>query len=307
MQLNTTNLKNLYTRFRTIFFKELHSAEDDMVAMLAMRTQSSAAEEVVSWLGALEGMKEFLGEIQVNNFKAHNYTIPNKEWYDAVGVKQADIERDEAGGIGLYAPRFQIMASMARQHEGERLAFLLCNGFAAPYTCYTGKPFFATDHDPLGNGNTFSNKGTKKLSRDNFRAARKNLRQRKSATGHALKLGKKMVLIVGAENEALGLEILNAERLANGATNVDRGTARLEVWPEIDVINPNAWFLIDESTPMKPLIVQDEKAVDLIAQDKLTDDCMFENHEARYQAYKRQGFGYGMPEVIYGSNGADAA
>lgn len=305
MQINRSSLANLYTRFKTIFFKQYHAAPDDVATMLAARTTSTAALEVISWLGAFAGMKKFLGEIFISNVKAHNYSIPNDEWYDAVAVKQADVERDEAGAVGLYSPLFQIMGDSARQHEGEMVADLLCNGFTR--TCYTGKNFFDTDHDPLGNGNVFTNKGTKKLSQTNFRAARKNLRQRKNAIGRAMKLGKDLVLLVGAENEDLAREILKAERLANGATNTDKDTARVIVWEEIDVINPHAWFLFDAAALMKPVIIQDEKPVQLIAQDKDTDDCVFTKHEFRYQAYKRQGFGYGLPEVIWGSTGADAA
>lgn len=305
MQINKTNLRNLYTAFSAKFWAGYQAAPDAIVAALAHRTSSTAAQEVHHWLGAFPGMKEFMGEITIENIAAHNYTIPNKEWYDAIAVKQADIERDAAGGVGLYGPRFQIMGDIARQHEGERVADLICNGFSR--TCYTGKNFFDTDHEPIKGGTKFSNVGTKKLSQTNFRAGRVNLKQRRNAAGRAMKLGRDLVLLVGAKQEDVAREILTAERLANGATNVDRDSARLIVWPEIDVINEYFWALFDAASLMKPVIVQDEKALELIAQDQPTDEGMFNNHEARYQAYKRQGFGYGLPETIYASDGSQAA
>jgi phage major head subunit gpT-like protein len=305
MQINKTNLRNLYTAYKTQFFAGYQAAPDDVVAQLAMRTSSTAAEEVHNWLGAFPGMKEFLGEIKIENIGAHNYTIPNKEWYDAIGVKQADIERDEAGGVGLYGPRFQIMGDVARQHEGEKVADFLVNGFTRK--CYTGKNFYDTDHEPIKGGTKFTNVGVKKLSQANFRTARTNIKQRRNAAGRALKLGRDLVLLVGAKQEDGAREFLEAERLANGASNIDKGAARLVVWPEIDVINEYFWALFDAKAFFKPVIVQDEKAIQLLAQDDPEDDCVFTNHEFRYQAYKRQGFGYGLPESIWASDGTQAA
>lgn len=305
MQINRQNLLNLYTAFKTQFWAGYQAAPDDITNSIALRTQSSAAQEVHHWLGAFPGMKEFIDEITIENIAAHNYTIPNKEWYDAIAVKQADVERDEAGGVGLYGPRFRIMGDIAKQHEGERVADLLVNGFTRK--CYDGKNFYDTDHEPLPGKTKFTNVGTKKLSQANFRTARVNLKQRKNAAGRAMKLGRDLVLLTGVKNEDLAREILKAERLANGATNVDKDSARHIAWAEIDVINPEFWALVDFGFPMKPLIVQDEKAIQLIAQDKPEDDCVFNNHEFRYQAYKRQGFGYGLPETIWASDGSTAA
>ncbi len=305
MQINKTNLRNLYTAFSAKFWAGYQAAPDAVANMLGLYTTSTAAQEVHNWLGAFPGMKEFMGEITIENIAAHNYTIANKEWYDAIAVKQADMERDNAGGVGLYGPRFQIMGDVARQHEGEQVASLLVNGFDRP--CYTGKNFFDTDHEPIKGGTKFTNEGSKKLSQANFRLARINLKQRRNAAGRALKLGRDLVLLVGAKQEDVAREFLNAERLANGATNVDKDSARLVVWPEIDVLNEYFWALIDAASFMKPIIVQNEKAVELIAQDQPTDEGMFMNHEARYQAYKRQGFGYGLPETIYASDGSQAA
>ncbi|WP_043585361.1 Mu-like prophage major head subunit gpT family protein [Geminisphaera colitermitum] len=305
MQLTPHNIANLYKTLRTIFFAAYQAAPDDVANSLAMRTQSSAAEEVYHWLGAFPGMKKLIDEIKIENVRAHNYTIPNDEWEDTIGIKQADVERDEAGAVGLYRPRFQIMGDTAKQHDGEMVADLLCNGFTRK--CYTGKNFFDVDHEPIPGKTKFTNKTTKKLSQANYRAGRVNIKTRKNAVGRAMKLGRDLVLLVGATNEALGFEILKAERSDNGKTNVDKDTARLIVWPEIDVINPEAWFLYDAAQPVKPIIVQEEKPVDMLALDDPEDDHVFKKHEFLYQAYKRTGYGYGLPEVIYGSDGSAAA
>jgi len=299
MQINKTTLANLYTGFRTLFFNALQANVDEVASMLAMRAPTMNSKEIWHWLGAFPGMKKLVDEIQIENLTAHDWSIVNDEWEDTIAVKQRDIENDSTG---IYAPRFTIMGQVAAQHDGEMVADLLCHGFTRK--CYTGKHFFDTDHEPIRGGVKFTNKGTEKFSQTAFRQARKNLRTRRNAAGRALKLGRDLVLVVGAENEAAALETLQAERAANGKTNVDKGTARLVVWPEIDAINPQAWFLFDAAFPIKPIIIQDEKPVELLALDDPEDDHVFKRHEFLYQAYKRAGYGYGLPEVIYGSDGS---
>lgn len=302
MQINKSTLKNIFTGFRTIFMEAYQAHTDDPIMRLAWRTTSTAAEEVWHWLGALPGMEKLIDEIKVKNIQAHNFTIANDEWESTVAVKEADIQRDR---LGVYTPLVSSMGMIARQHDAEQIAGLLVNGFTQK--CYTGKNFFDTNHEPIPGGSKFTNKGVKKLSAANFEAARSNLRQRKNAAGRVMGIGRELVLIVTPKNETLGREILEAERNAAGATNTNRNTARLEVSAEIGALNEDAWFLGDFAHPMKPLIVQDEKAVDLLALDDPESDHVFKKHEFLYQAYKRAGYGYGLPELIWGSDGSQAA
>lgn len=302
MQINKSTLSNLFKGFRTIFMAAYQGSVENVLDSVAWRTTSNAAEEVYHWLGAMPGMKKLIDEIKIENVTAHNYTIPNYEWEDTISVKQADVERDR---VGIYRPLFSTLGDIARQHDFEQIALLLGNGFTQ--TCYTGKNFFDDDHEPIAGKTKFSNKGTKKLSAANFRTARQNLRERKNAAGRVMGLGRDLVLIVSPAYESTAREILEAERGTNGKTNVDRGTARVAVSAELGAVNSDAWFLIDVGHPMKPVIVQEEKATELLALDDPEGDHVFKKHEFLYQAYKRAGYGYGLPELAYGSTGADAA
>ncbi|WP_309400586.1 Mu-like prophage major head subunit gpT family protein [Cerasicoccus maritimus] len=69
----------------------------------------------------------------------------------------------------------------------------------------------------------------------------------------------------------------------------------------------NAVAQANVGVPLKPIIIQDEKPVDLLALDDPESDHVFKNHEFLYQAYKRAGYGYGLPELAYGSDGSTAA
>lgn len=302
MQINKSTLSNLFKGFRTIFLGAYQASVENVLESAVMRTASNTAEEVYHWLGALPGMKKLIDEIKIENVAAHNYTIRNDEYEDTVEVKQSDIEQDKEG---IYRPMFEIMGDIARQHDFQEVASLLVNGF--DQKCYTGKNFFDTNHEPIKGKTKFSNKTTKKLSAANFRTARQNIRERKNAAGRVMGLGRDLVLYVGPANESLGREILEAERNSQGATNVDRGTARLAVSAELGALNPDAWFLIDVGHPMKPIIVQEEKPTDLLALDNPESDHVFKKHRFLYQAYKRGGYGYGLPELAYGSDGSTAA
>ncbi len=301
MLVNTPNLRALFTGYRTIFFEALHGAQPD-VNQWAMRTQSSAAEEVYAWLGAVPGMRELIDEVQIRNLVESNYRIENKEWESTVAVKRASIERDT---YGIYNPLIAGMGTAASQHDEDLLFELMVAGFTQK--CYTGKNFFDTNHQPKKGGSKFSNKGTKKISAANFEAARANLKSRLNAEGRSMKLGKDLVLVVSPAYEATGREIVQADRAADGSTNVNKGTARLEVRPELAALNEDAWFLFDLGHAVKPFILQEELPVEFVAQDDPTDDTVFLKKLFLYQSYKRGNAGFGLPELAWGSTGEDAA
>jgi len=210
------------------------------------------------------------------------------------------------------------MGLAAKQHPDELVANLLINGFTSP--CYTGKNFFDLNHEPQKGGSKFSNKGTKKLSVDNFTAARANIKGRLNAKGRPMNLGKKLLLIVSPANETLARQILQADFIqqtatnkagtenigAAAVTNVNKGTAELLVWPQL-AANPDAWFLLETGFPIRSLIFQVNKEATLQALTQPGSDHVFKKHEFLYQAYGRYNAGYGLPELAYGSTGADPA
>lgn len=301
MQINQATLQSLYKGFRVLFL-EAYQAGKVFWPQLAMQTTSSNAEEIYHWLGAVPGMRKLVDEIQIRNLSAHRYAIVNEEFESTVGVKSADIERDN---YGVYNPLMQSMGLAGAQHKDELLATLMVGGFAQ--LSYTGKPFFALNHEPKAGGTKFSNKGTKKFSRDNFRTARQNLKSRLNAEGRPMNMGLDLVLVVSPKYEETAREVLVAERVGGGDTNVDKGTARLEVWPQLSAQGEDCWFLFEAGYPVKPFIIQVEKDVDLITQTNPDDHHVFMKKEFLYQAYGRYNAGFALPELAWGSTGEAAA
>lgn len=310
MQINQATLAALFKGYRVQFLTAYQGAAP-LWMTYAMRTSSLAAQEIYHWLGAIPGMSKLVDEIQIKNLAAHNFAIANDEFEDTIAVKQADIERDT---YGIYNPLFQSMGLAAAQHPDELLANLFINGFTQK--CYTGKNFFDNNHQPQAGKTAFSNLFTKKLSSANFEAARASIKGRLNAAGRPMGLGKDLVLVVSPANESLGRQILQADFIQTTAnaqggvasvTNVNKGTARLEIWPQLSTA-PDKWFLLEAGYPVKPFIMQFEKEANAVI--SLTNpeaDHVFKKHEFLYQCYGRYQAGYALPELACGSTGVDAA
>lgn len=299
MDITATNLQVLFNGFRTIFDTALQSAPTDWQD-IAMRVDSSSGEELYSFLDALPGMKEFIGEITMSEASASSWVIRNKKWADTVRVGREKVERDS---YGLYNPIFSELGMIARQHPDELVADLLNNGFSA--TDYTGKAFFAATkkHAPNKKGSaTFSNNGTAALDADSFAIAKANIKARKNGEGRAMKLGRELILIVPPALEDTALEILQAERNSAGATNIQRNSAKVKVLP--DLTSDTAWFLIEAGRAIRPLIMQVEVDAQLNSLTDPNNDHTFKFDEFLYRAYGRWNAGYGFPQLAYGSTGA---
>jgi phage major head subunit gpT-like protein len=302
MILNSATLQAVNKNVRTTFWDAYHGAGDMLVDTFAMRAGSTSAENIYGWLGAIPGLVELIGEFAIANLLEHAYTIRNKEFGRIIGVKRADIERDN---LGVYTGLFQALGIAAREHPDELLFSTLTGGFTN--TCYTGKNFFDANHEPKKGGTKFSNKGTKKFSADNFVEARKNILSRLNYEGRPMNLGRKLTLVVSPTYDKAARDVVIADNLAGGGTNVLKGTASLVVSPRLAGATEHNWFLFDLGYPVKPFINQVEVETEFTSQDQPTDDSVFERSEFRHKAYRRGNVGFGMPELAYGSTGEAAA
>lgn len=152
MIITAAALAGITTGFNTLFNKAIDEAPTQW-STLAMRAPSSGKQETYAWLGAIPGMKKWLGDRVIENLKAHGYTIVNEPWEDTIEVDRDDIEDDT---IGVYAPMVSELGRQAVVHRDELLFELIKSGFAS--LCYDGQYFFDTDH-PMDDGSTQSNSG----------------------------------------------------------------------------------------------------------------------------------------------------
>lgn len=180
MIINPQTLRGIYVAFNTLFNKAFE-AEDPLYKLIATVTNSTTDAETYAWLGDIPGMREWIGDREIQNLTASDYTIKNKDFELTVSVPRNAVEDDK---IGLYNPSVQMLGQSAAQHPDKLIFDLLASGFVAK--CYDGKPFFSEEH--MVGKKKVSNLGKEELSMETYIAARAAMMSFTNAKGEPLGL-----------------------------------------------------------------------------------------------------------------------
>ena len=293
MIINPQTLRGIYVAFNTLFNKALSTADPQYKA-IATVTPSTTDTETYAWLGDIPGMREWIGDREIQNLTASDYTIKNKDVELTIGVDRNAIEDDK---IGLYNPSIEMLAQSAAMHPDELVFDLLGSGFQK--TCYDGQPFFSNQHK-VGD-KAVSNKTTAQLSLEAYIAARSAMMSITNSKGRALNLVPD-TLVVPPALEAKAREILVADYIS-GTRNTMQGTAKPLVVPQL-AGHDAAWYLLCTSRPLKPLIYQERKKVRFVSKTDEKDDNVFNRKQFLYGADSRGNAGFGFWQMAYGSDGS---
>jgi phage major head subunit gpT-like protein len=303
MSLNT--LTDAFARnARALFSARLGGMPTGAVRELAMEMTSSTRIEDLGWLGDLVGMtKEEGGSVILSNALTQSYSVENEAHSAAVQVNLDDLADDRAG---IYTPMIQGMADEGVILPEALLGTLLTTAFTA--TDYTGTAFCTTSaKTPFpGASQTFTTQisGNPALTRDNARSAIATLKTRKNGRGNLMRLGRDLRLVVGPSLAPLAKEILEAEKVDGGDSNVDRGSAKVLEITDLTGSAANYWFIMEMGFSAKPLIMQwRQRPVLQIADDLNSSDVIIHNRmlmkiRARCKA------AFGMSQLVLGSTGA---
>jgi len=292
MIINGPNLRGIYVGYNTIFNKAF-AEHTPLYKEIAMETPSTTDAETYAWLGDLPGMREWIGDREVQNLSGSDYTIKNKSWELTFGIPREAVEDDK---IGLYNPGVESLGREAATHPDELVFKLLKDGFTA--LCYDGKPFFSDDH-PVGDG-TVSNLGHAELSVDAYIAARAAIMSLTNSKGRPLNLiPDKLVVPPALESKAR--DILIADYI-NGTKNTMQGTAKPLVAPWLAGAD-KAWYLLCTNRPVKPVIHQTRKPAKFVSKTNETDDNVFFAKTFLYGVDSRENVGFGVWQMAYGSDG----
>lgn len=294
MIITQQSLRGIYIGFNTLFNKSFEGQKPTF-ERVATVVPSTTDAETYAWLGDIPGMREWIGDREIQNITGSDYTIKNKDFELTVGVDRNAIEDDK---IGLYNPSIQMLGESAALHPDELVYALLANGFTAK--CYDGKAFFATDHE-VGK-DTVSNKITDKLSLEAYIAARAKMRSFKNSKGRSLGLVPDL-LVVPPALEGKAREILVAEYI-NGTKNTMMDTAEIHVEPRLT--SDEAWFLLDTKRPIKPLIYQQRKKAKFVSITAEDSPNVFMQKKYIYGAESRGNAGFGFWQMAIGSDGSKA-
>lgn len=144
MIINRSNLDHLTRGFKASFQRGF-AGVTPLWGKVATLVPSSTASEDYGWLGKIPGMREWIGDRQINNLKQHDYNIKNKSFENTVGVDRDHIDDDQ---FGIYAPMMETLGQTAAEHPDILVFGLLAAGFAT--RCYDGQYFFDADHPVIG-------------------------------------------------------------------------------------------------------------------------------------------------------------
>lgn len=294
MIVNAQNLRGIYVAFNALFNKAFEG-QKPTYQRIATVVPSTTESETYAWLGDIPGMREWLGDREVQNLSGSDYTIKNKDFELTVGVGRNAIEDDK---IGLYNPSIQMLAESAALHPDELVFSLLSDAFTA--LCYDGKPFFSADH-PVGE-KTVSNKLTDKLSLQSYITARAMMQSFKNSKGRSLGLVPDL-LVVPPALEATARDILIADYV-NGTRNTMKDTAEIQVEPRLT--SDSAWFLLATKRPLKPIIFQQRKKPKFVSITEETSQNVFMQKTYLYGVDSRDNVGFGFWQMGVGSDGSKA-
>jgi len=297
--VNQKNVKSIFINLKATFQGAFAQAPTDWTKV-AMLVTSTSKENDYAWLSRFPKMREWIGDKAVKSLAAFGYTIKNKDWEATIEVDRNDIEDDQLLG---YAQQAQAAGQSASELPADIVFALLSGGFNNP--CYDGQMFFDVDH-PV-KGASVSNKGTKKLSADSYAAAkasygaaRTSMRQMKDDEGASLKI-LPGILVVPPALEDTANYLMTADRFPDNTPNPYKGTAEVLVVAELT--SDTAWFLLDTSKVMKPLIYQERKKAEFVEQTDYNNDNVFMRKKFRFGAEARANGGYGFWQMAYGSTG----
>lgn len=295
MIISPQNLRGIYVGFNTLFNKAFEE-QTALYPQIATVTPSTTDAETYAWLGDIPGMREWIGDREIQNLSGSSYVIKNKSFELTVGIPRDAVEDDK---IGLYTPSIQMLGQSAALHPDELSFALLSSGFTEK--CYDGEPFFSASHK-IGK-KTISNKGTAKLTLTAYVAARAAIMSITNSKGRALGLVPDL-LVVPPALEKDARDILVADFI-NGTKNTMQGTAKPLVAPQL-AGNDTAWYLLCTSRPIRPLIYQERKKAKFVPKTNETDDNVFLQNKYLYGVDYRGNVGFGFWQMAWGSDGTTA-
>ncbi len=303
MLINKTNVLALFKSIVTSFNKSLAEAKP-MWPKIATRIPSGSSSNNYGWLkDGWPSLRKWIGDKHVKYLSASGQTIPNEPYESTIGVKRDDLEDDN---YGIYGPLSAAEGAAAAAWPEELIADRLNNAFEEG--CYDGQPFIDTDH-PVGDG-TVSNKSTKKLdittlakAQGSYGAARTAMKKLKNENARPLNIMPNLLVVPPALEDAANA-LMSVDKLEDGKPNPYKGTAEVMVWPYLT--DDDAWFLMDTSKALKPLIFQERKKPKAVSQTDPASDDVFNKAVYKFSIEARGASGFGFWQLCHGSTGADA-
>jgi phage major head subunit gpT-like protein len=308
MDITPSVLRNMRATFSNLF-RGAYDRTPVFYPQLCTTVPSTTSQNNYGWMAQLPRMREWIGARVLNNLITHSYVLSNLEWELSFSVARRDIEDDN---LGQYSMVSEAHGEAARKHPDELLVEVLQNGHSVSYTsadgqtrsglCFDGQPFFNGSHPiaPKGGASgTYSNYDASgaALSAANYRAKRAMMAAYVGDNGGSLNTVPDL-LVVPPQLESTAKEIVEADRNAAGATNVDAGTAKVLMLPELGN-QATTWYLLCTRRVIKPFVYQPRRALSFLLKANLTDDNVAYNKQFDFLSDSRDNLGFTLPFLAY--------
>lgn len=293
--VSTDFLAGVRTAFMAVFDQVMGTVPSQWQAITTTVEAGNKAIMQFNWLGSPPMPRQQIGTLEFGKAFPHDYQVEVTDYGVGVKVDINELRRDGVGTIALFLRAFFEQTAKFK----DKLVFgALNDGFTT--LCFTGAEFFDDSHS-YGDGQTLDNKFALALSDTNYNAAWATINTATDDSGEPLAHVPTHLAAPSLERKTV-LELLKAERLSSGATNVFIGDVDPVISPYIT--DTNSWFLLAAGGALKPIILVMDQDFEFVANDGLTAESVMHNNKAEYAVKGNMVVGYGDPRMAVGSSGA---
>jgi phage major head subunit gpT-like protein len=280
-------------RSLTKTFRDAAEAARPFYPTVCNEVDSNGADEQYGMLGAMPGVREWLGDRKFDELKAADFTIKNRHWQSGLAVLKTSVDDDR---LGMYGNLMGELGNEAAHHPDELWFEALSS--AESTACFDGQFFFDTDH-VWGSSGTQSNDLTKAKAAtlptvaeagDAYEAARQALMGFKNDQGKLLnRTGMEMsnlLLLCPQATVKIFTEALAVPLASGGGTNVVIDRPQIRSFGQLS--DPTKFYLFNLSGSMRPFVFQ--RRAPITTGWKGADDMEFK--ELKFMTEARYNIGY---------------
>lgn len=278
-------IQQLQVGFSRIYQEAWNRAEPQL-GQIATEVPSTTAINTYGWMAKLLKMRKWEGPRIIQNLKSHAYQVENDDYELTVGVDRNHIEDDQ---LGIYNAVFTELGAQVKLWKDPILKTALQAG--TTQNGFDGVPMFSASHPLNPTGVQSNNFTTTALSATNFGIVRAAMMSYTGEDGEPLGIMPN-TLIVPPQLADLANTIVTAEFGSSGASNIQKGQARVLMIPQL-ANQATTWYLADTTGALKGLVFQNRKEPRLIAKTDVTDDNVFWLKQFIWGADGRGAAGYG--------------
>jgi phage major head subunit gpT-like protein len=267
---------------------------------------SNSIDEKYGWLGALPGIREWVGDRQFKQLRAANYTLANKHWESSLEFEKNDVDDDRTGG---FLAQIQALADEATYHPDELLFTVI--SAAESTACFDGQYFFDTDHS-WGDSGTQDNDLTYAAAtgtaptvaewKASFHQALIKMLGYKNDQGKPYirpkvgKLGSLVACVPLAQYEVANAAFEQVISIEGSVATSNVYLEKPTIIPTTYITDSAKWHLYYTGGPVKPFVFQARKPLNF--KMKGADDIEFKTLKAMTEARYNIGFGHWATAVL---------